>query len=113
MTCVFCKIANNEINSDIVYEDDDVMAFRDISPQAPHHILCIPRKHISTINDADNEDVALLGKLTLAARQVANELGVASDGYRLVMNCNGHGGQTVFHIHMHLLAGRPMHWPPG
>ncbi len=113
MTCLFCKIANGEINSEIVYDDEDVVAFRDIHPQAPHHVLCIPRRHIATVNDANEEDMLLLGKLTLAAQKVAKALGVAEDGYRLVMNCNGHGGQTVFHLHLHLLAGRPLHWPPG
>jgi histidine triad (HIT) family protein len=113
MNCVFCKLAKGEINSDIIYEDDEVIAFRDIHPQAPHHILVIPRRHIATLNDASPEDANLMGKLTLTAQQVAKELGVAEDGYRLVMNCNGHGGQTVFHIHLHLLAGRSLHWPPG
>lgn len=113
MSCLFCKLAKGEINSDIVYEDDEIIAFRDIHPQAPHHILVIPRRHIATVNDAGPEDTALIGKLILTAQQVAKELDVANDGYRLVMNCNNHGGQTVFHIHLHLLAGRPMHWPPG
>lgn len=113
MNCLFCKLARGEINSDIVYEDDEVIAFRDIHPQAPHHILVIPRRHIATLNDTNPEDATLMGKLTLTAQRVAKELGVAEDGYRLVMNCNGHGGQTVFHIHLHLLAGRSMHWPPG
>lgn len=113
MSCPFCKIVSGELESDIVYQDRSVVAFRDINPQAPHHILVIPRKHIETINDAQPEDNALVGNLILAAQQIAVNLGVAADGYRLVMNCNGHGGQTVFHIHLHLLAGRPMHWPPG
>ena len=113
MSCLFCKLAKGEINSDIIYEDDEVIAFRDIHPQAPHHILVIPRRHVSTLNNASPEDAALLGKLMLTAQKVAKELGVAEDGYRLVMNCNDHGGQTVFHIHLHLLAGRLMHWPPG
>lgn len=113
MSCLFCKLAKGEITSDIVYVDDDVIAFRDIHPQAPHHILVIPRRHIATVNDAKPEDTTLIGKLTLAAQRVAKDLGVAEDGYRLVMNCNDHGGQTVFHVHLHLLAGRPMHWPPG
>ena len=113
MNCVFCKLAKGEINGDIVYEDDEVIAFQDIHPQAPHHILVIPRRHIATLNDASPEDATLIGKLMLTAQQVAKKLGVAEDGYRLVMNCNGHGGQTVFHIHLHLLAGRSLHWPPG
>ena len=113
MSCLFRKIASGELNSEIVYQDDAVVAFRDINPQAPQHILIIPRKHIATVNDATPEDVALLGKLILTAQRIAEELGVAVNGYRLVMNCNGHGGQTEFHIHLHLLAGRAMHWPPG
>ena len=113
MTCLFCKIANREIDADIVYEDVDVVAFRDIHPQAKHHILVIPRRHIATLNDADDSDAELVGRLMLAARHLAKELGVAEDGYRLVMNCNRDGGQTVFHVHLHLLAGRPFHWPPG
>ncbi len=113
MSCLFCMLAKGEIHSDIVFEDDEIIAFRDINPQAPHHILVIPRRHIATVNDANSEDAALIGKLTLAAQRVAKDLSVAEDGYRLVMNCNDHGGQTVFHLHLHLLAGRPMHWPPG
>ncbi|MFN2121995.1 MAG: histidine triad nucleotide-binding protein [Candidatus Promineifilaceae bacterium] len=113
MLCLFCKIANGELDSDIVYEDADVVAFRDIHPQAKHHILVIPRRHIATINDTSPEDASLLGKLFIVARHLARDLGFAEDGYRLVMNCNRDGGQTVFHIHLHLLAGRQMHWPPG
>ncbi len=113
MSCLFCKLAKGELHSDIIFEDDEVIAFRDINPQAPHHILVIPRRHIATVNDANPEDAALIGKLTLTAQRVAKDLGVDVDGYRLVMNCNNHGGQTVFHVHLHLLAGRPMHWPPG
>ncbi len=111
MDCLFCKIASGDIDADIVHEDDEVVAFRDIAPQAPHHILVIPRRHIATINEVD--DTALAGRLLTTARQIAADLGVAEDGYRLVMNCNAHGGQTVFHIHLHLLAGRQMGWPPG
>ncbi|MDH5179391.1 MAG: histidine triad nucleotide-binding protein [Gammaproteobacteria bacterium] len=113
MSCLFCKIANGEIESKLVYADDDVVAFHDIAPQAPTHILCIPRRHISTLNDLDEADAQLSGKLLLTARRLAKELGFAEDGYRVVMNCNGHGGQTVFHIHLHLLGGRALHWPPG
>lgn len=111
--CIFCKIANGEIKSDIVYQDDDVVAFRDLHPQAPHHILCIPRAHVATANDFQPEQAALIGKLVLAAARVAKQLGVAETGYRLVMNCNALAGQTVYHVHLHLLAGRQMHWPPG
>ncbi len=113
MSCFFCKIANKEVNSDIVHEDDEVIAFRDINPQAPTHILVIPKKHIATLNDAEEQDAALLGKINLAASKIANELGFAEDGYRVVMHCNAHGGQTVYHIHLHLLGERQMTWPPG
>ena len=111
--CLFCKIAKGEIPGDIVYEDDEVIGFRDVNPQAPHHILFIPREHIATLNDLDDKHASLAGKLVLAARQVARELGVAEEGYRQVMNCNDAGGQSVYHIHLHLLAGRQMGWPPG
>ena len=111
--CLFCKIANGEIPSEFIYEDDDVVAFDDLNPQAPHHFLCIPKQHISTTNDLEIADAETVGKLILAAAKVAKHRGIAEDGYRLVMNCNAHGGQTVFHIHLHVLAGRPMTWPPG
>lgn len=111
--CLFCKIADKEIDSDIVYEDDHVIAFNDINPQAPHHLLIIPRKHIATINDIDGTDTALLGKLFIAAKNIARQLDVDENGYRVVMNCNRDAGQTVFHLHLHFLAGRPLHWPPG
>lgn len=111
--CLFCKIINGEIPSDKVYEDDDVLGFNDISPQAPHHVLFIPKKHISTVNDMQTDDAERVGKLYLAAKQHAAELGVAEDGYRLVVNTNRGAGQTVFHIHLHMLAGRPLTWPPG
>ena len=113
MDCLFCKIANGDIPGDIVHHDDEVVAFRDIAPQAPHHIIIIPRQHIVTTNELNEDNNPIIGKLFLVARKLAAQLGVAEDGYRLVMNCNGHGGQTVFHIHLHLLAGRVMHWPPG
>ncbi len=113
MDCIFCKIAHGEIDSDIVYEDDDVVAFRDLNPQAPEHVLLIPRKHIATVNDLTAADAPLVGTLYLGAREVAARLGVAQDGYRLVMNCNPRAGQSVYHIHLHLLAGRDMGWPPG
>jgi len=113
MTCIFCKIVNGDLAADILYQDDEVLAFRDVAPQTPHHILCIPRKHIATLNDVDEQDNALMGKLVLTASKLAQQLGLAQEGYRLVMNCNDHGGQTVYHIHLHLLAGRAMHWPPG
>ncbi|AFC85816.1 histidine triad nucleotide-binding protein [Frateuria aurantia] len=110
---LFAKIIRREIPADIVYEDEDVLAFRDIHPQAPVHVLFIPRQPIATLNDAAPGDAVLLGKLLLAAADYAKREGFAEGGYRTVINCNEHGGQTVFHLHVHLLAGRPMLWPPG
>ena len=111
--CLFCKMVSGEITPDKVYEDDDVLAFRDISPQAPLHVLVIPKAHISTLNDLDEAHASLVGKMYLAVKQIAKQEGVAEDGYRAVMNCNRDGGQTVFHIHLHMLAGRGLQWPPG
>ncbi|MAC46044.1 MAG: histidine triad nucleotide-binding protein [Oceanospirillum sp.] len=113
MDCLFCKIIAREIPADIVFEDDDVLAFRDIDPKAPEHILIIPKRHIATLNDLQEEDCALVGHLQFTAQKIAKELGMAEEGYRVVMNCNEAGGQTVYHIHMHLLGGRSMTWPPG
>ena len=110
---IFGKIARGEIPADLVYEDEEVVAFRDISPQAPTHVLVIPRKPIATLNDATPEDAALIGKLFLAAARVARDLGIAEAGYRTVVNCNAGAGQTVFHLHVHVLGGRPLQWPPG
>jgi len=111
--CLFCKIANDEIPAKIVYRDDEVIAFEDISPQAPFHVLIIPRRHISTLNDTQVGDETLLGSLIRRAVTIADEHGHARDGYRTVFNCNRGAGQSVFHIHLHLLAGRNMTWPPG
>lgn len=111
--CIFCKIVSGDIPGDIVYQDDDVLAFRDLNPQAPTHILVIPKRHISTLNDLQNSDAELVGKMYLAAKKIAADEGIAEDGYRTTMNCNAMAGQTVFHIHLHLLGGRPMGWPPG
>ena len=111
--CLFCKMASGAIKPDIVYQDDAVLAFRDINPQAPLHVLIIPKRHISTINDLQDTDAALIGKLYLTAKQIAEQEGVAVRGYRTVMNCNAEAGQSVFHVHLHVLGGRPMHWPPG
>ncbi|MCC6485591.1 MAG: histidine triad nucleotide-binding protein [Armatimonadetes bacterium] len=111
--CIFCKIARGEIPAQIVYEDSDVVAFEDLNPQAPTHVLVIPRRHISRVSDAKESDALLLGKLTLAANQIAAERGIVEGGYRLVMNCNEGAGQSVWHIHLHLLGGRNMQWPPG
>jgi histidine triad (HIT) family protein len=110
---IFSKIIKREIPAEILYEDDDVLAFRDVSPQAPVHFLVIPKLEIPTINDIQPDQAELIGKMVLAAQQVAAEQGVAEGGYRLVMNCNEDGGQTVFHIHMHVLGGRALSWPPG
>ena len=111
--CIFCKVAAGEIPADIVYDDGEVLAFRDINPEAPVHLLLIPRRHIATLNDLSEADAALVGRLYLAGQQIAVELGVAESGYRTVINCNRDAGQLVFHIHMHLLAGRELGWPPG
>ena len=111
--CLFCKIASGEIDAAKVLENDDVVAFRDINPQAPTHVLIIPRRHIATINDLDDADVADVGKLFVAAKQIARDEGFADQGYRVTMNCNAAAGQTVFHIHLHLLGGRDFSWPPG
>ena len=110
---LFGKIIRREIPADIVYEDDEILAFRDINPQAPVHALFIPKKAIATLNDAGDEDAALIGRLVLAATRWAKAQNLAENGYRVVVNCNRDAGQTVFHLHLHLLAGRQMHWPPG
>lgn len=112
MDCLFCKIINKEIPADIIYEDEHVIAFNDISPQAPTHALIIPRKHIATLNDVQAEDEALVGHMVKTAAIIAKQLGFDENGYRTVFNCNPHGGQTVYHIHLHLLGGKPMGWPP-
>jgi histidine triad (HIT) family protein len=112
MDCLFCKIVAGEIPADIVYESETVLAFRDINPQAPTHVLVIPREHISTINDISVEHHAAVGSLFTAAKEIAAEEGIAEDGYRAVMNCNESAGQSVFHIHLHVLGGKSMGWPP-
>jgi len=111
--CLFCKILAGEIPADLVYESDTAVAFRDINPQAPTHVLVIPRKHIATINDIEPDDQEIVGSLYTAAREIAAAAGIAEDGYRAVMNCNEGAGQSVFHIHLHVLGGRPLAWPPG
>jgi histidine triad (HIT) family protein len=110
---IFSKIIRREIPADIVYEDGEVLAFRDINPQAPTHILIIPKKIIPTVNDLEEADAALVGKLVLTAQKIAAREGLSEDGYRLVINCNTRAGQTVYHLHLHLLGGRQMKWPPG
>ena len=109
--CLFCRIARGEIPSDVVYEDETYFAFRDINPQAPVHVLIIPKEHIATVNEIDNADLA--GGLILKAKEIAQSLGVDRSGYRFVLNCLADGGQEVFHVHGHLLAGRKLTWPPG
>ncbi|AMD01261.1 MULTISPECIES: histidine triad nucleotide-binding protein [Halomonas] len=113
MDCLFCKIIKREIPADIVYEDEHVLAFNDINPQAPTHILIIPKQHIATLNDIEEADLALIGRLQYTAARLAKERGFAEEGYRVVMNCNDQGGQTVYHIHMHLMGGRRFTWPAG
>lgn len=113
MSCIFCKIVDGSIKSDIIFENDDVIAFRDLNAQAPHHVLIIPRKHIATVNHFEADDALIFGQMGQAAKLIAADLGVAEKGYRLVLNCNEDGGQTVFHTHMHFLAGRTLTWPPG
>jgi histidine triad (HIT) family protein len=111
--CLFCKIINDDIPAEIAYQDDTVLAFNDIDPKAPTHILIIPKKHISTLNDLTDSDTHIVGHMVQIAQKIAKDLHHDTDGYRIVMNCNEHGGQTVFHIHLHLLAGRNLTWPPG
>ncbi|WP_136249270.1 histidine triad nucleotide-binding protein [Halomonas borealis] len=113
MDCLFCKIIHREIPADIVYEDDEVLAFNDLNPQAPTHQLIVPKRHIATLNDIEQDDLALVGRLQFTAARLAREAGFADDGYRVVMNCNEQGGQTVYHIHMHLMGGRRFTWPAG
>lgn len=111
--CLFCGIVQGDISANILYHDEEIIAFHDINPQAPIHLLVIPKKHIANINEATVEDTQLLGRMILVAQKLANEHAIASQGYRLIYNVNSHGGQTVYHIHLHVLGGRSMTWPPG
>ncbi|MCK5325910.1 MAG: histidine triad nucleotide-binding protein [Woeseiaceae bacterium] len=111
--CLFCKIVAGDISADVVLETDSTVAFRDVNPKAPMHVLVIPKRHIATINDLSAGDEHLIGDLFLVAAKIADDEGLADDGYRVVMNCNAAAGQTVFHIHLHLLGGRSLGWPPG
>ena len=111
--CLFCRIVAGEIQADVVFDSNDVIAFRDINPQAPTHVLIIPKRHISTLNDLVASDADTVGSLYLAAKEIAQREGISEPGYRAVMNCNEAAGQTVFHIHLHLLGGRDLSWPPG
>ena len=113
MDCLFCRVANGELPTEIIYENDELLAFRDINPQAPTHVLVIPKRHMDSINHATPDDAELLGRMVLAAKEIATQEGLHDAGYRLVFNINNHGGQTVYHIHLHVLGGRQMIWPPG
>ena len=111
--CLFCRICTKKIPANILYEDSEAVAFNDINPKAPVHVLIVPKKHISTTLDITDKDNVLIGHLFRLAGQISKEKGIAERGFRLVMNTNADAGQTVFHIHLHLLGGRQMHWPPG
>jgi len=111
--CIFCKIVDGSIPAEKIFENDDVIAFRDINEQAPLHVLIVPKKHIASLNDIGEEEAELVGRLFIAAKKIAAERGVADDGYRTVINTMAGAGQSVFHIHLHLLGGRPFQWPPG
>lgn len=111
--CIFCKIARGELPATVVHDEADLLAFRDLSPQSPQHTLLIPRKHIASLDDLDEDDGDLMGRLMLAARDLARRQGLAEAGYRLVTNVGADGGQSVGHLHLHLLGGRPLSWPPG
>lgn len=113
MDCLFCKIASGDIPANIIYEDDLVVAFDDINPQAPQHKLIVPREHFATLNDLKEDNKHLIGHMIQSATALAKQLNIADEGYRLVFNCNSKGGQIVYHIHLHLLGGRQMTWPPG
>lgn len=111
--CPFCSMVAGEISPDVVFETDRILAFRDINPKAPTHVLVIPKEHVATLNDLEPRHAALIGELYLAAQRVAEQDGIAESGYRTVMNCNRAAGQSVFHIHLHVLGGRSFDWPPG
>ena len=113
MDCLFCKIVRGDIPTDFIYEDEKLIAFRDINPQAPTHILIVPKEHIATLNDVEQNHGELLGAMQIAASQLAEKEGISDSGYRTIFNCNRDAGQTVFHIHLHLMGGRRMSWPPG
>jgi histidine triad (HIT) family protein len=111
--CLFCRIINREIQASIVYEDERILAFNDINPQAPTHVLVVPKRHIATLNDVSAGDDQIVGEVIRRAAAIAKERGISAGGFRTVFNTNRDAGQTVFHIHLHLLGGRDMHWPPG
>lgn len=111
--CIFCKIINNEIPCEKIYEDDKIISFKDISPAAPVHILIIPKQHITSINEMSEEHIELIGHIFLVAKMLAKQLSISEDGYRIVNNCGEQAGQTVKHVHFHMLGGRDLNWPPG
>lgn len=111
--CLFCKMVQGEIKPDTLYEDEHVLAFKDVNPQAPVHFLVIPKQHIATLNDLDDSHTELIGRMYLAAKKIAKEQGIAEGGYRSLINCNTEAGQSVWHVHLHVLGGRTMAWPPG
>lgn len=111
--CIFCKIAKGEVPSDIIYEDDKIIAFNDLNPQAPVHFLVIPKEHISSMNEIDENNVSIISHISLVINKIAKEKGIDEKGYRIVNNCGEFGGQTVEHLHFHILGGRKMLWPPG
>jgi histidine triad (HIT) family protein len=113
MSCLFCKIVARELPAEVLFEDERALAFRDIAPQAPEHVLVIPKRHIATLADAGEEDRELLGHLLLVGARMADELGLVERGFRTVINTNAEAGQSVYHIHVHILGGRRMRWPPG
>ncbi len=111
--CIFCKVVKRELSAEIVYEDNEILAFRDINPQAPIHILIIPKKHIGSLNEIEIDDINLIGKIFIVAKNIAKQFKIDSSGYRIVLNTNFGAGQSVYHIHFHLLGGRFFRWPPG
>jgi histidine triad (HIT) family protein len=111
--CIFCKIASKQIPSKVVLDEDDFFAFHDVNPVAPTHVLIVPKRHIEGLAHATPEDQALLGRMMLATRRVAESVGIAESGFRVVVNSGAHAGQSVFHLHIHVIGGRPMAWPPG
>ncbi|CAL7963270.1 purine nucleoside phosphoramidase [Gammaproteobacteria bacterium] len=113
MDCIFCKIVAGTLPANIIYQDKEIIAFDDMYPKAPEHKLIIPRKHIATINDLSSEDESLVGRMIFVAKKLAAELEIAQTGYRISINCNKDGGQVVYHLHLHLMGGRSLHWPPG
>lgn len=113
MPCLFCAILAHDVPARILYEDEELAVIQDVNPQAPTHVLVIPRKHIATLNDLQPDDDVLIGRMFRRAAEVAAERGIAAPGYRALFNCNRQAGQTVFHIHLHLIGGRPLGWPPG